>query len=212
MARTAGLYGKTDDPRILSYLLMRRLSGHRNAFSALTNSTLHIDAEIILRAAIETTICLRNLNVRGVAFYDDLKSDAARTVKGQIPIWFESDTSLGEHAKANMGTLFGAKRADGRTHTAFDWSSLAADGGIPDLYRWYKHLSGTAAHVTGLSIYDDDAMGEASIKLRKMRQDQSLRMMCGVAIIGSRAHMNTLEFVELDVEAASIMNRMAMLR
>jgi hypothetical protein len=210
LAQSTGMFGETHDPSIVSFFLLRRLRGHRDAFATLINAGQYLDSEIIVRAAVETAICLVNLNVRREAFITDLRSDAARTVKGQVPIWYDSDPELGEEARAGIDTLFGATRADGTKHTGFAWERLANEAAVPQLYRWYKHLSGTSAHVTGVSIFLNDFPVEEIEQLRRMRRTIiAMPMMCGAAVIGGRAHANTLGYIDLEAEAEEIMVRMS---
>lgn len=209
IARADNMQGTTHDPRIISIFLLRRLRGHRNAFATLTNGQLHLDAEIIVRAAIETAICLGNLDKRGEAFVEDLRSDAARTIKGQIPIWSDVDSELGREAADGLDLLFGATRSDGGKHKSFEWSTLATQAVLPELYRWYKHLSGTSVHVTGVSVFMNDYPDQRVDELRQLRRVHAMGMICGAAVIGCRAHLNTLAHYDLDADAADIMVRMA---
>lgn len=209
MARSNNTEGMTHDPKIVSIFLMRRLRGHRNAFATLTNANLHLDAEIVLRAAIEVAIYLGNLNARREAFVEDLRSDAARTLKGQLPLWFDTDPEFSEEAADGFNLLFGATRADGGKHTPFKWSSLAAQAAMPELYRWYKHLSGTSVHVTGLSVFMNDYLDDRVMELRRLRRVQGLALICGAAVIGSRANLAIMGYDDLDAGAADLMVRMA---
>lgn len=209
IARARNLEGTTHDPRIIAIFLLRRLRGHRNAFATLTNADLHLDAEIILRSSIETAICLGNLSNRGEAFIEDLRSDAARTIKGQIPIWFDVSRELGQEAADGLDLLFGPTRADGGKHVFFEWSTLATQAALPELYRWYKHLSGTSVHVTGVSVFINDYPDHRVDELKSIRRVHGLSMMCGAGVIGCRAFLKTLGYDDLDADAADIMGRMA---
>lgn len=206
--------GLQRDPRMVSVQLFKRLRDHRNAFVMLFNARLTTDAEIICRSAIEVAICLVNLNTRGAAFVDNLRSDAANTVRGQLPIWNDDDPEFGDEARNDFDLLFGTTRKDGSKHARFEWKSLAEQAASPELYRWYKHLSGTAAHVTGISIFmdtiliDEPGSNANQIKFRRLRRTNALSMMCGAAQVGCRSHANSLGYVDIEAKAAAIMARM----
>jgi hypothetical protein len=216
-ARSLMTIGKAGDPRMVSIRLFKRSKDHRNAFALLWNARLLSDSEIILRSAIETAICLANLQVRPEGFLSDLRSDAARTIQGQSDIWGSIDSDLGRQAKNTARNLFGQFRDDGKKHEFFSWKKLAEDAGVPDLYDWHKSLSGTSAHVTGLSINNDvqpveSESGQAmSEELQSLRRGMALRRSCGVAQISYRAHCTTMAYADLEVETLQILDRMSVL-
>lgn len=206
--------GTTTDPRMVSIQIFRRLKGHRNAFALLFNDNLNIDADIACRSAIEASICLINLNSRREDFVRDLRSDAAFTINGQIQIWFELGSDDQKKASEEMPKIFGARRDDGEKHTPLRWKSLADQAGLPELYRWYKNLSGGSVHVTGLSLTMDtlplgvDGLESKVQDIRYIREINSLAMACGAAQIGCSAHANTLGYEEIEQESDAILIRM----
>jgi hypothetical protein len=149
--RTTQLEGWVNDPRMVSARLFNRGWSNARSFNLLWSNNFTTDAEIILRAAFEVAICLANLKVRPAEFVADLTSDTAATLAGQIPLWAKADAELGEAAKESA-SIFGERRSDGSGHAMFRWKTLATDAGKPHLYEAHKHLSGNAAHVTGLSL------------------------------------------------------------
>jgi hypothetical protein len=207
--------GSSDDPRMVSAQLFKRLKDHRDAFVVLLDARLYRDSEIIVRSAIEAAICLLNLNKRGKEFIADLRSDAANTLKGQIPIWFDGDPALGQASASGLESTFGAKRPDGSKHDRFRFDGLADQAAAPELYRWYKHLSGTSVHVTGISVFMDTAVlddPEADGKLsalRRLGRVHALGMISGAALLGCRAHADTLGYSDLLPHADELMARLA---
>jgi hypothetical protein len=215
--RSLQLRARSDDPRMISTQLFMRLVGHANAFAALFNHNLTLDAEIICRSAIEVAICMENLNQRGAAFVSDLRSDAAHTMKGQMPIWFSDDSTSEEDHATELRELFGVARADGKKHTRLAWQALADGAAMPQLYRWYRHLSATAAHVTGISVIqnvvplESPGAEDQMVAWRRLRQLTALGMMCGASHFGCRAHAQTLGYTDLVAALDPIMVRMAAL-
>lgn len=203
-----GREGYTHDPMIVSIQLFRRLKGHRNAFVTLANSDLLLDSEIIVRAALEAAICLVNLEKRRSSFIDDLRSDAATTIKGQLPIWFGSDPEDEAEAKDGLAMLFGKRRKDGASHEQFRMKQMAKDASIPDLYSWYKYLSGTSVHVTGISLFLD-ILPEQAQEMRRMRKVHTRGMICGATFYGCRAEAKMLGIPGVDGELEAIAHRMA---
>jgi hypothetical protein len=215
--RSTALIGLSVDPKMVSTQIFIRVYGHARAFSLLWSNHLNLDAEIILRSAIEAAICLAHLEARRAEFVADLRSDAAFTTRGQIPLWFYNDDRAAAKARAQSHEVFGQRTSLGQQHTKLDWKTLASDAGIPDLYAFYKHLSGTRAHITGLSMIGDavevgvNGQEEQVRLLRRLQRESALRMMCGALQISCNRHARLAEFTALEGESTSMMNRMATL-
>lgn len=173
---TAQLKGMPFDPRMVSAQLYQRGWSNARSIDLLLNQKFTTEAEIVLRSAIEVAICLANLKVRPSHFIEDLKSDTASTVAGQATIWGKVDSELGSAAKNT--DMFGV-RLDGRPHKRFSLEKMANEAGRPHLYDAHRHLSGTAAHVTGVSLimgveFADD--GEPFPPLLEIRRYNVLEM------------------------------------
>jgi hypothetical protein len=196
------------DPKIVSIQLFRRLKGHRDAFVTLINSRLFLDSEIVTRAAVETAICLVNLEGRRDAFIADLRSDASKTLKGQFPIWFGGDPSEECDANISLASLFGEKRSDGSPHNQLRFKAMANDAAVPDLYDWYKYLSGTSVHVTGVSLFVD-VLPERADEIKRMRRVQMRGIMCGALLYGCRAEASLLGLNGFDREFDELAIRMS---
>lgn len=148
-SKMEGLFG---DPKMVSVMLFRRLWGHHRAYVTLHNAGLLADSDIILRAAVEVTICIAaNAKLQG-GLSLLLHQDAAHTVKGQVQEYREDgDTKtvkIGEQVLRDLlaGLPVGVKPSP------LNWKKLAELGDAGKLYDWHKRLSGTASHVTGFSI------------------------------------------------------------
>jgi hypothetical protein len=171
--QTCQLEGRINDPRMVSARLYGRGWSHARGFNLLWSSNLTTEAEIILRSGVEVAICLANLKARPAEFVADLTSDTAATLAGQIPLWAKADQALGVEAKEGA-SIFGARRSDGSKHGKFDWKTLATDAGRPELYDCHKHLSGNAAHVTGLSLLTSiaDVHNDDPVRRRQDLEDR----------------------------------------
>lgn len=211
------LSGLSNDPKMVSIQIFKRVYGHARAFSLLWNNRLNLDADIVLRSALEAAICLANLEARRSEFVADLRSDAASTTKGQIPFWFERDARAAADARSQSDELFGRRGASGQQHARLDWKSLATGAGLPDLYAFYRHLSGTRAHITGLSMISDtvvvgvDGYEEQVLSLQRLQRENALRMMCGALQISCNRHAVLIDVQYFVDEALTLMDRMAAL-
>ena len=206
------------DPRTVSNQLFKRLVHNRRAFSLLWQGRLTTDAEVILRTAIEAAICLANNAARPTEFYEALRSDAARTLRGQIPIWASVDPELGEDARADHDQIFGARNPNGKHWDGLDFKLLAERANISKLHDWHRTLSGTAAHVTGISLITDSLIvgdadhAELIAESRRRRRRLSLTWMAGVMQISCRSHAITLglnDFVAEADELTATLNKLS---
>jgi len=214
-AATKDRVGLTTDPAIYSLILFKRALGHIHAFSLLFNDKLYLDADGCARNAVEVAICLANLAARRTAFIDDLRSDAAATTKGQIPIWHDADPALARDATDSMQKIFGDRRDDGTKHPKLSLSDLADGASLSRLYTWYKHYSGTRVHVTGLSVLadivalDDDEHEQTLDTYRRLNRVMALATIGGASVISCEAHANIHGADELRDRAAGLMRQMS---
>ncbi|MET3665102.1 hypothetical protein [Caulobacter sp. 1776] len=207
-SQCVGQEGYTLDPKMVSIQMFRRLRGHRDAFATLVNARLFLDSEIVTRAALETAICLLNLERRRDAFIVDLRSDASKTLKRQFPIWFGDDPDDERDANDGLTSLFGARRADGSPHDQLRFKVMAKDAAVPDLYDWYTYLSGTSVHVTGVSLFVD-VVPEHADQLRRMRRVQMRGFMCSALFYGCRAEASMLGLSGFDADFEALAVRMS---
>ncbi len=156
--------GKAADPQQIAARLFRRLFSNGNAFNILIQNGCDLEAQMVLRHALEVAICLAKLSTNEDEFVRNLLSDTAWTVIGQLPYWYdEADQPARKQAVLDQ---FGQKNSVGKSHQGLQWNDMARTSGVSHLYAFYKNLSGTAAHVSGLSLM----LGMANTGLEGLRQ------------------------------------------
>jgi len=184
------------DPRAVSLMLYNRLTSNYRGFSLLWKNGRLVEAAIILRAALECTICLAANHAMRKDFYPLLLGDLVASLKGQIKLW--RDHGMGKLVRDGEANLRAAMaRAPEKSH-AFDWQKLAAVGNQPKLYQYHRGLSATASHVTALSLLRDVVgIDGAGINLQKNWRDierpKHIRQMAIAAVIGMKLHAELIE-------------------
>lgn len=151
-SKTLGAEGLNNDPKMVSCTLYTRLWSHHRGYALLYKDGLVVESDTLLRSSIEAAICLcANFHNEG-GLWTQLKQDALHTVTAQVKQARESgDKELerdGERARRWLASQMEA----GLKARKLDMKDLADVGKVPDLYRFYRGLSGTSSHVTGLSI------------------------------------------------------------
>ncbi len=189
------LEGLNTDPKMVSVTLYQRLSNNHRAFGLLWLESLSMEADMVLRSAAETAICLAALKSSGNDFVDLLRSDAAVTMLSQVNLLrVAGDTELADRGEKEFHRLFGQRRPNGQRHRKLDWQELANTAGVSWLYAEHRSLSGTASHVTGLSLIlditytDEPGSGRNRRKDKMTMQELRLHKMCMVLALGSRDH------------------------
>jgi len=174
--------GLTDDPRITSVKLYRRLWSNHRGFVLLWRAGLQLEADIVLRSALEAAICIAANHALQAEFAALLRGDLVATIKSQIKRWRDDgDAELVRDAEAELRRQLAG--APARPH-AFDWKELAEVGGQPTLYGFHKGLSMMSSHVTGFSLMhgvvgaDGDGAGDQE-QLLAMRRKVHLMMLAG---------------------------------
>ncbi len=205
VARTRGFEALSSDRRVPAIWLIHRLRGHRDAFAILINAAFVRDAEAVQRSAIEAVLCLAKLRDEPEIFLRMLRSDAASTLQGQLPIWAAVDPDLADEARTEGNQIFGATAPDGGKHKRLDWKSLADDSSLPQLYRHYRHLSANSVHVTGLSFTWDGADLFGPKALVETRKTHALAMMAVTACEGVRAFGAIMAFDDLVSDATQLL-------
>lgn len=208
-----GLSGARD-ARILSVQIFKRLRDSRNAFALLWGARLNTEAETLVRSAIEAAICLAALRENPAEFLQAVRSDAAFTLTKQAPIWFSHDAKKASEAARDTGEIFGHRRADGTKHAPLNWQALAESGRVDHLYKVHRYLSGTAAHITGVSLLNDiefvdPAGNDLPNELRTLRRLDAVKHLCGAVHVGVASHATTAGFENIEEYAAALMERMA---
>ena len=174
-AVSSKMTGPVSDPKMISVMLYQRLWSNHRGFTLLWNSNLLLEADIILRSAVEVAICIAANFRQPEVFADLLRNDAAYTLKTQIAIYRDDNDPDGSASDQRLLDDFLAHLAVGSQLSPLNWKSLAGLGQVEALYDRYRTLSGISSHVTGISMlrrvtHDgvDDAQRELSSHVRKM--------------------------------------------
>jgi len=184
------------DPRFVSLMLFNRLASNHRGFLLLWRADELLEAAIVLRAAIETTICLAANFTMREDFYPLLLGDLAATLKAQIKLWRElGSDKLVRDSEANLRAIL--PRAPEKPR-AFDWQSLADIGGQPELYRYHKALSMVALHVTAISIMRGVVGVEGGgVDLQRdwqaLERPKHIRQMAIALVIGLKLHAEIVD-------------------
>jgi hypothetical protein len=206
-----GISGTIADPKFISVVLFRRLRANHRGYAVLWKNGCHTEGEIIVRAAVETAICI-NANFRmGDEFPRLVRRDAAATLQGQIKLYREAeDTEMVESSEAALRYLL-AGFAEGEKPERLNWKSLAKAGGQPLLYNFHRMLSGMSSHVTGLSIIrgiGDAEMEELQASLNGMSKRNYFNMIAGATLHGTLIQSGMIDDVGCAEEALSLVMRM----
>ena len=140
--------GRSDDPKMFSIMLFKRLWSNHRGYIILWNTNLPTESDIILRSGIEASICLAaNYELRD-KFVQLMHGDAIFTLKGQIKMWRdEGSLDMVSNCEAVLRDV--QSRFTGEAKAArLDWKSLAEKGKVPNLYGWHRMLSGLSSHTS----------------------------------------------------------------
>lgn len=203
--------GKFHEPRMMSGTLYQRLWSHYRGYAALLNAKLHLEGDIILRSGVEAAICIAaNFHLKN-DFVDLMFGDAIHTVTRQIKQHRDNqDTEMVREGEATLRVLQ-AKMPDGAKAAALSWKYLAKAGQVPQLYGWYKMLSSTSSHVTGLSIFrsvEDDDTATTVSDLRALMRQMHPMMMIGAMLQGSFLHALMIERDDLAQASLALARRL----
>lgn len=173
---TSHIEGRKDDPKIVAATLFARAWTHYCAFGTLIKEGFVLECEIILRSSVEVAICMANVLRRPKEFLAELDADAAHTMRGQVNMMRNGSFDFVEAVAAESKEIFGEEKGKGLV-----WKDLAEKVKANDLYSYHKALSGTAAHVTGISLLrtlsgDTEKEFQAQLELR------TVGWMCGTML------------------------------
>lgn len=151
-AKTLEAEGLNNDPKMVSCTLYKRLWSHHRGYALLYKDGLVVESDTLLRSSIEAAICLcANFHTEG-GLWTQLKQDALHTLTAQIKQAREiNDKELERDGEKARRWLASRMEPDTKARK-MEMKDLADDGKVPMLYRFYRGLSGTSSHVTGLSI------------------------------------------------------------
>ncbi|VXD05321.1 conserved hypothetical protein [Sphingomonas sp. T1] len=144
--------GLTNDPKMLSIMLFRRLWSNHQGYTLLWKSEMNLEASIVLRSAVEAAICIAANKSLGAEFVILMLQDTASTIEGQISV---QDSHFGgksvKEAKEVL-QIIKAKMPANTVSKRLNWPNLAKKGGVDILYGFHRMLSAGSSHVTGISI------------------------------------------------------------
>lgn len=206
--------GLNTDPKMLSIMLYKRLWSNQRGYTALWKMNLNLEADIVLRSALEAAICIAaNAKLRE-GFFLLLSKDAAATIQGQIKIHRDNQAyDLVREGEAAL-RLLQAKLPVGDKPATLRWKELAEQGGSPQLYSFHKMLSSASSHVTGLSILrgvTNEPMDANQREISELERKMHLMMMAGAMLQGARLHSVMIEaYAELEI-ATALTDRLATL-
>lgn len=172
-AKTLRTEGLNSDPKMVSCTLYKRLWSHHRGYALLYKDGLVVESDTLLRSSIEVAICLcANFHTEG-GLWTQLKQDALHTVTSQINQAREVDDKDLERDGEKARRWLASQMEPNVRARKLEMKTLADDGKVPMLYQFYRGLSGTSSHVTGLSIMrgvvtpDEPTMQEAWTDLTK---------------------------------------------
>ncbi|MFL0412499.1 hypothetical protein ACH0CP_02715 [Sphingomonas sp. 179-I 2A4 NHS] len=211
---STSIEGLNTDPKMSSIMLYKRLWSNQRGYTALWKMNLNLEANIVLRSAVEAAICIAaNAKLRE-EFVLLMSRDAAATIQGQIKI--HRDNEAYELVKEGEATLrlLQSKLPVGVKPATLRWKELAEQGGAPQLYSFHKMLSSVSSHVTGLSILrgvTNERMDAEQREISELERKMHLMMMAGAMLQGARLHSVMIEaYAELEI-ATILTDRLATL-
>lgn len=208
---SVGMTGRSNDPKMFSVMLFKRLWSNHRGYIVLWNCNLQTESDIILRSAIEASICLAaNYKLRD-KFVQLLHGDAIFTLKGQIKMWRdEGSMDMVRESEAVLRDTESRFRGDTKP-ARLDWKSLAAAGEVPSLYGWHRMLSGLSSHVTGASILTAVAPADGpnpAAELGSLQRRMHLMMLAGATLQGCLRHNGTLDDEGACAETVALLTRL----
>ena len=150
-ARCEGVEAQSDDPFLYSAMLFLRLCTNLRGYMLLWHDGSYLNADILLRSIVECTICLAAISATGAGFIEQVRADAASSLKGAIKSWREEEfMELVQRGGKHLREVFDAET--GEASGPLNWKELAEKAGHPRLYNMHRMLSMASAHLTGLSL------------------------------------------------------------
>lgn len=199
------------DPRAVSLMLYSRLCSNHRGFIILWNADMFLEASIILRSALEASICLAANYTMREGFYNLLLGDLVATLKSQIKHWREDGLEkLVADGEEQLRAQ--AKKVVGN-YSSFNWKDLADIGGQQRLYSYHKQLSMVSAHVTGLSLMRgvggaDGADDHLHDQLKELDAPMQIRKMMIATLVGAKSHAAMIEAHESVANIAALEKRL----
>jgi hypothetical protein len=183
-------------------MLFLRLRTNLRGYMLLWRDGSYLNADILLRSMVECTICLAAISAMGASFIDQLRADAASSLKGAIKVWRdEGFIELVQGGEKHLREVFGAET--GEASGPLNWKELAEKAGHPRLYNMHRMLSMASAHVTGLSLLRmiyDPAEGSApdTNRLNESSGSYNFAVMASTVALACRLQAKVASTAEFD--------------
>lgn len=181
--------GLNTDPKMYSIMLYKRLWSNQRGYTLLWKNSLFLEANIVLRSAVEAAICIAANARLKEEFVLLMSMDAAATIQGQIKVHRENGALDSVKEGEAVLRFLQSKLPDGFKSATLRWKELAEKGGAPQLYLFHKMLSGVSSHVTGLSILrgvTSERMDAGQREINQLERKMHLMMMAGAMLQGAR--------------------------
>lgn len=213
-SRSKDIVGSMDDPKFVSVILFRRLRESLGGYTVLWKAGHYSVAEIIVRSAVETAICIAANFKMGGDFPRLLRRDAVATLSGRIKLNRElgSDGAI-ENAETALRYLQSGF-SEGEKAAYLNWKSLAEAAEVPLLYGFYKNMSGVSSHVTGLSVIrgiGDDETQDAQSLLSGLSKRNYFNMIAGSTLHATLIQTGMIDDGMLASRALALVERMNVL-
>lgn len=209
--QSKGISATIENPKSIAVALFRRLRANNRAYGVLWKNSCYGGGEIIVRAAVETAICIAANSKMGDEFPRLVRRDAAATLQWQIKLYRETgDTEMVQSSEAYLRFLQ-AGFAVGEKAIKLDWKSLADAGGQPLLYHFYKMLSGMSSHVTGISLIreiGDSETEEMQAVMQGLSKRNYFNMMAATTLNGSLMQAGMIDDAACTEHALLLVTRM----
>ena len=210
--KSRDITGRSDDPKMFSIMLFKRLWSNHRGYIVLWNSGLQTESDIILRSGVEASICLAANYEMRENFVQLMHGDAIFTLKGQIKMWrAEGSMDMVSYSEAVLRDI--QSRFRGAIKPArLSWKSLAEQGKVPDLYGWHRMLSGLSSHVTGASVLTAVAPADGpnpGAELGSLQRKLHLMMMAGATLQGCLRHAGMLDDESACAETVALLTQLS---
>ena len=209
-AQSAKVAGVFTDTKMMSNMLYHRLWGHHRAYRLLWDKRLYIEADMVLRAALEATISIAANHKMGHDFIELINQDVAATVKGQIKVARErggieaikSGEAILRRHKARSGTQKEPKK--------LNFEDLAQMTELSPLYVLHRQLSGLSSHVTGLSLIrglQSPSLQETQDRMNAAQRQGHFTMMANASLKAIQLHAEMVGEQDISHEAVELVYR-----
>jgi hypothetical protein len=200
---TEGMEGDAKNPKMVAATLYARAWGHFCAFTTLWKVEQVLECEILLRSSVEVAICMANVLRRPKEFIAELDEDAAKTIHGQVAAMKDANFEFASAIELEAKEIFGDRKGK-----VLVWKDLAEKVQANTLYMYHKALSGTAAHVTGISLLRTLSGGDEE-KFQENLAQRTLGWMVGTMLTTCLDYSVIIEADDIRRDIQSIIDAVA---